>query len=363
MIYNKSNDNLYENDADSETEMQKNNINTKIVVVLAIFFVFILAIILSVNQSASIYIALGDSVSSGYGVLSETRYTSLLFEKIKKDGYVDEYYNMAQNGFTTSDLLNMLNNLDKKELRKFRKAKLITVNIGGNNLLMPFIEYMSDTRAGRGVENVRAGGSDIGEGTKKLLYEVSTSVRSVVSDSLDASFNAKGAWEGLKQIGSGLWTGIRGTTNVIGGASDAVSVWQGSLPPELESILEQNIENFHIEFREIIFWIEKNAPNATIVINTIFNPIPQDFLRTNIPMSEWVDILILTMNLLILQESEMSGFLVADIYPHISGQTHLSRFNLNPLSGRLTLDMVHPNIAGHRIIADINYDALKQNLR
>jgi len=70
------------------------------------------------------FIALGDSVSSGYGLPGysaspEGGHTSLLFAKLEREGHVDEYHNFAISGFTTADLLELLRNMGGEELLLF----------------------------------------------------------------------------------------------------------------------------------------------------------------------------------------------------------------------------------------------------
>ena len=334
-----------------------------------LFILIIIAVALFTFQkrtTANIYIAIGDSVASGYGLplneedIPEGRYTALFFEKLKSDGHVKKYHNMAQNGFTTTDVLDMLNSLDKKELKLFRKACVVTLNIGGNNILMPYLAYLSDLKVTTGSDQIKSGAGDIASGGIEVWDETVSGVKSVFSDTLDTGVNLRRISSGLRNIASGLGDVLVGAYEAVVGVPQAVSTIGGSLTPELEAKLEEGVQIFSDEFRDIIAWIESNAPHATIIVNTVFNPIPHDILTISVPMSEWVDSLVVSMNTNIHEESRSKGFLVADIHYHISNNLRLMSFNLNPFSGSLSLDFVHPNAEGHKLIAEFVYEIFNQ---
>ena len=319
------------------------------------------------NQTApDIYIALGDSVPSGYGLdvsaaSSEGIYPSIFFEKLKSEGVVDEYYNMASNGFTTNMLLELLNNMDSDQVRLFGNARIVTVNIGGNNILKPFLAYLSDLQLMSGIGHIRAGAGGALSGAWGVLHEILSGVGSVVSDSAETGFDVDVVMTRFREVLSGVSELIGGAGKMIAGSSDVVSVWRGSLSPELEAVLEEGVLTFSEEFKEIILWIETNAPNATVIVNTIYNPIPKDVLMVSIPISRWADAFIDSMNRTIVQESGPNGFLVADIHYNFLNRPDLINLNLNPLAGNLSLDIVHPNDKGHSLIAELNYESFSQN--
>ena len=129
---------------------------------LLICFLSVMILVSCSSESTAprTYIALGDSVSSGYGLIGylqypKGRHTTVLFEKLQYGNHVDEYVNMATSGFTTTMLLEFLHNLDNETLKYFQNAHVITLNIGGNNILTPFLEYLSAMQIISGVDNVR----------------------------------------------------------------------------------------------------------------------------------------------------------------------------------------------------------------
>jgi len=321
------------------------------------------------NQTApNVYIALGASVPSGYGLNGysaspEGRYPSILFKKLKPENVIDEYYNMASSGFTTTTLLEKLNNMGRDELRLFRNARIVTVNIGGNNILMPFLTYLSDSQLVSGAGNIRTGTGGVISGAWGVLHEILSGVGNLVSDSAKTSFSIGGAIRGLRGMLSGLGELIGGTREMIAGSSNAVSAWRGQISPELETVLKKGVQTFSDEFKKIIIWFERNAPNATIIVNTIYNPIPQDILMVSVPISNWANAYIGSINDIIVEESKSRGFLVTDINFHFSNRPELMNFNLNPFSGGLSIDIVHPNIRGHNLIAQLNHTTFSQHLQ
>jgi lysophospholipase L1-like esterase len=294
----------------------------------------------------------------GYDTSPEGRHTYIFFERLKSEGYVTEYHNMAKSGFTTSDLLEMLHNVDRKKMKIFRNASVITLNIGGNNILQPFLAYTSEMRLLSGISDFQTGYSDVATGSRGFFRGIMSGFRSVFSDTLETNFRDVG--QGFRDIATGIGGMATGTWDIVRGSPGAVSVLRGSLSSELEAMLDECVLTFTNEFKEIILWIETKAPNAIIITNTIFNPIPQDILMVSVPLSNWANIFIESINTTIIEESKTSAYLVTDIYSHFSHQTNLMSFNLNPFSGSLSLDLVHPNATGHRLIAELNYQTLKQ---
>jgi len=311
-----------------------------------------------------VYIALGDSVSSGYGLAGygfvtppEGRHTSLFYAKLERAGAANEYHNFATSGFTTADVLEMLRGMGSEELWLFRNARVVTLNIGGNNILTPFRSYLADLQVVSGAGNVVTGAGGVLSGAWGVIYEIMSGVESAVSDAAETTFRIGGIVTDLGNILTGFGRLIGGVGEIIAGSPAVVSTWRGSPSADLEATLAESVGVFSSEFREIIEWIEASAPGATIIVNTIYNPIPPDILRVSVPISDWADELIASMNRAIIEESRSRGFMVSDVGGHFSQKAGLMSFNLNPLAGGLSFDIVHPNAGGHELIARLNYDS------
>jgi lysophospholipase L1-like esterase len=341
--------------------IMKNARKTFCVLILTICFVLAVASCSRSTVEPYIYVALGDSVSSGYGLSDLSQgHTALFFEMIRNEGVADEYINWAENGMTTTMLLEFLNNLSRNDMTSMWYASVVTLNIGGNNILTPFIEYISDLQIVSGAGNVRTGAGRILSGAWGVLYEIIVGIESVVSDTDESNFNVGGVVRGIGDMLTGFGRLIIGAGEVIVGTPGAVATWRGSLSPELEAMFDKGVNTFEREFNDIIEWLEINAPNATILVNTIYNPIPQDILLISVPISTWANELIETMNDVIIAESRNNRFLVTDLYSRFTNQADLMNVNLNPFEGSLSLDIIHPNARGHSLIAQMNYDTFIQ---
>jgi len=330
--------------------------------VLTVITIFCLALLITAcPEEPSFFIALGDSVASGYGLaLPEESHTAVFFNLLKMDGYVDTYVNMAVDGATTTTLLELLNNMDIESLLIFRSARIITINIGGNNLLSPFTNYMANSRIASGVDNIRLGAGGIISGTLDIISGIRTGVENLISDLEENRPPAPIVITGIGDVIASAGSIITGTGEILSGAPDAFSTLAGSFSPELKDELEKGLQTFSDDFEEIITLLKRKAPEATIIVNTVFNPFPQEVFRASLGFSTAANVLIEAMNNVIVQESKSRGYLVTDISAYFSNQLSLMHFNLNPSAGSLSFDIIHPNAEGHDLIARLNYETFQQ---
>ena len=343
--------------------------STKKIFIPALVLICFIAAACTDKPSPHIYIALGDSVSSGYGLagypaLPQGSHPSIFFEKLKIQGFVDEYHNMGVSGFTTTMLLEMLNTMNDDQLKLFRNARIITLNIGGNNILTPFLEYLSDLQIVSGAGSIITGTTEVLSGAWGIVAEIMSAAGGVIADTPIPDLSVGGLITGLGGIVSGIGGVITRTEEVIAAADEVISgrfgvtsIWRGSFSPELEAMLEEGVQTFEQEFTEIITWLKTNAPNAALIVNTVHNPIPQEILRVSVPLFYWANALIESMNYIILAESVTRGYTVVDVHYHFLNRLYLTAFNLNPFTGDLSLDIVHPNAEGHNLIAALHYAA------
>ncbi|MCL2412268.1 MAG: SGNH/GDSL hydrolase family protein [Treponema sp.] len=297
-------------------KVQIKTILTISAILLLSFFIF------SCKELPRYYVALGDSVSAGFGLTSdEKNHPEIFFSFLENDGYVDYFANMAVSGFTTTMLLDLLNNLDNEELQILRNAQIVTLNIGGNNLIVPFVNYVSRFRPA----------------------PVSGDILSVIEDLVSRA---------LRLLSNGFTSSF----------DEISSILRGSFSPELQSELDKGVRIFSEEFAEIIEWLNRKAPRATVIVNTIYNPIPQEVFGVSLEISNIVNMLIESMNNIIIQKSNTRGFIVTDLYSQLSYRLDMMIFNLNPFAGPMSLDIIHPNAAGQRLIAELNYETFRNSL-
>lgn len=286
---------------------------TAIVLTLAMIlsFIFILGIsgsIISAADNSITYIAFGDSVPDGYGLDNPeiNGYVNLFAEQLKTDGVEVNTYNMAKSGMTTTDLLSLLNNLNKTDEALLKSANIVTVNIGGNNILGPMITS---------------------------IYKIMTNM------------------------------GILDITKITPAQAGQLAVNLMTFVPdeELKAELNKGVELFAADFAKIIKLLKTKAPNAEIIINTIYNPIP-----SLLAISKSAEEIIPAMNKVITdsQNQKIGKYAVADVYSAFKSANAagiaVTNVNLDPSKGNYGID-IHPNAAGHALIALIqptsdNYD-------
>jgi len=322
-----------------------------------LFLTIIAVSILIAGNKPRNYVALGDSVSSGYGLnTQDDSYPSILFELLKEEGYVDEYRNFAVSGYTTTMLLEQLDTLDKEDLRFLRYTRIITLNIGGNNILTPFTEYLSELQVVSGASDVKSGASQLLSGAWGVLSGIISGIGGLFFES-GSDVTVSDVIGSAGDILTGVGDILGGAGGIISGTPRAFSTFAGSFSPELEEKLGDGIQTFNDEFIEIIKWLQKRAPKATIIVNTVFNPIPQEVLKISLEISNVSGVLIDSLNYIIIEESEKRGALVVDINKAFTNQLDMAQFNLNPFAGTLSLDIIHPNIEGHKLIAEQNFES------
>ena len=311
------------------------------------------------------YLALGDSIPAGYGVAMDARYPDLVSLRLTEDEIINEYINFSMSGFTTGMLLNQLNNMKQDELDAFQDTQIISLNIGGNNILAPLIHYLPDfqeiTDMILEVGNIATDAMDVAAQVDDLNAELGQIQNNFsFSDLLRVG-------EFLQKASSILGDSMDlfGQMNDLN-ANSPLAIISGPLPPELEAELEKGVNNFKTEFIEILSWLNHHAPDAVIVVNTLYNPIPEELLGLKLTLSGQTEKYMKVMNDLILEKQADYGYLVADIYRAFANQTDLSEFmnyQLDLSRMNLNFDIIHPNDAGHRIIADLNYNKMSNSTK
>lgn len=123
---------------------------------LFVFLALAIALAFSLTQGASEaarpgtttwdYVALGDSLATGFGAIRG--YVPRYKDHIQNDtGVSVKLNNLAQNGWTSSDLLNAIKT-DRTMRRAVSGAEVLTWDIGGNDLREARDQYKSGTCGG-----------------------------------------------------------------------------------------------------------------------------------------------------------------------------------------------------------------------
>lgn len=185
--------------------------------------------------------------------------------------------------------------VDPAKLAVLHNAEIITLNIGGNNVLGPMIALVNQTAADLGI--------DLASATPIQLMQLIGALQNV----------------------------------------------DFSQQPEFAG----GMSAFTADFPQIIAWLRTNAPGAKIIVSTVYNPITQ-VVGTNVFNAS--EQLIGAMNALILQgqmAGSVSNYAIADTFTAFK-LASAPVTNFNPIAGSID---IHPNADGHTLMAPFHLEA------
>lgn len=276
--------------------MQSIRKDNLLMVIFAVLIVFITADIPKVESKKECinYVALGDSIAAGYGLADgESSYVDLISEDLGA-----RTTNLAVSGMTSTELLQMLSSGEHDEV--ISKADIITISIGSNDLLKPFISRVTKAF---GIENAEdINNNVISELTKKykndpfLLIPVIAELNSQIVEN-----------------------------------------------EELYGICKK----FEVKiFPQIISQIKVKNPDAQIIVNNIYNPYYNVSIYGLFDLGRIADSYINKINMAF---SDSSKYEYVDIYK-IFKENGLTNSHIDFLSlDTLSFDP-HPNRDGHMMI-------------
>lgn len=255
------------------------------------------------------YLALGDSISTGYG-LSQNGFVDQITDKY---GY--NLTNSAADGETSQSLLDKLNSGSLKS--DIENADVITLTIGGNDLMNAFYNFLA--------EKYNASAQKDYDGEK---------IKEILANDEDAEYSAV------------IMTAILNMSSFQSStqATNAISVFEENL-------------------NDIISYIETNNPNAWIIITTQYNPykfLPQQG-KDEPGMEETLELINTSFEQGVQQLNQViknvntssSTFAVADVYERFNdAEKNPCNATYDIKEGKLNLDF-HPNEYGHGLIADM----------
>lgn len=249
----------------------------------------------------------GDSISTGYGLegydhdspqhgYNEKNYLVMNYGKILKDKYsLSEYYNLASDGLTSTELLEMLKTGDYDE--KLKSSDYIIISIGGNDILQFFYKAIGEATG--------LGGNYTFNDIKNINFKDKAVYKNIIS-----------------YLTSDELSKSKESTNI----------------------------NFKANFLSTNEYILKQNPKARIIYQTVFNPLSN---ATNI---EYIDIavesLLADINKTIREnnvgtrdgKSEQIYYYV-DVYnafnKDATNYTNISKYD------------IHPNAKGHKLISEL----------
>jgi len=267
-----------------------------LVFLLLICFVFPVA-----QADEKIYLALGDSITTGYGLAdSEKGFAELLAEN---NGY--KLVNRAVNGATTADVLALLER--QSVLVTAAKADLITLTCGGNDLM-------------------------------GLLFMQSAAVYNTMAPD---PINAGDAYAILTNPNDPRQAALMY-------AMQSMLMGTETSPGLVDSpVMTAALIVYGNQLNDVIAKIRAVNPDAVIIVSTQYNPF-QFFTGDYVPFGQVVGKAVEKLSGVITANAETAGYLVTDAYSAFAAGTEnlccasMQPFNPDP----------HPNAAGHQVLAD-----------
>ena len=251
------------------------------------------------------YVALGDSITTGYGLDEAQSFAEQIAEQ---EGYTLNG-SLARDGATSTDLLEVVRSEANADTLK--NADLITITIGGNDLMNALYAYLAEEYNNK--QN---------------------------SDTPITAADVKASLAGEEEA-------VVEQTTMLGFAISNISDFQSS------SIANSAYATLWDKFIEIIGTIRSINENAQLIVVNQYNP--YSHLTPGIPglnLSSVIsafDSAVQVLNEAISSGETIAGYTVADVY------TKFKEAENNPcnasVSPSINLDF-HPNAAGHGLIAD-----------
>lgn len=260
---------------------------------------------LSALAAQPVYVALGDSISTGYGLDTETAGKSFV-EQIAEQQDLSMTMRAAD-GETTASLLAKLENADGEVAKALETADVVTLTIGGNDFMNALYEYMAEAY------NTANSTSFTAEQFKEAL---------------------EGKNEKLEQATALAFV----TQNISGFASGASTL----------------LTQFETALNEIASSI-RSYTEAPVVVATQYNPyrfaadeVSGEPATAAQAIADAFDAMLALMNEKIKALEAQDGFFTADVFSVFAGEEQKNPCNASFLSSNLDF---HPNAHGHTLMA------------
>ena len=257
------------------------------------------------------YVALGDSIARGYGLKDSANgcYPALLSKALSKvlPNTSVNYTNYALDGLTTEGLVKLLSD----GCEAVDGADLITVSIGANNLLGPFISV-----------------------AEKHMAEFVDSPNNITKEDLSSST----VINSLKAIQEEL-------------ESDAFA-----------SVMKNGISKLDTELVSIISELKRRAPDAVIVVMTVYSPyhgidLSLPYLELYFDLGSLSDKWVSELDTEIRRITEENECILVETYDAFETTRGLVNASLSLLPLNVSFDP-HPNQKGHAMLSNLHLNAI-----
>ena len=286
--------------------MKRRSICTLLLSLLLLFALPLSA--LAAGKGASVapvkYVSIGDSVASGMSASLDnsfySKFSKYLAAKALTANVLYSSANTAYPGLTTTQLKDEV--LGATQTRtELAGATIVTINVGGNNLMYPLINYVA------------------------TLYGVAKLPEDTFMTRISAAVNA----DSTK------------LTNAM--------MWQMLLPnSQLKLAFAAGVKDFKSDLPVIVSGIKTLSPSAKIYFLNQYNP-----LYGNAQLRSFINGYIVQMNYELKARTTTYGYTLVDVYTAFNAYTGtLPLVGFNMAATPATFDP-HPTDAGHQVIYNL----------
>ncbi|MBV1756479.1 MAG: SGNH/GDSL hydrolase family protein [Dethiosulfatibacter sp.] len=290
---------------------------TFIALTMVIMLLFSITAFATAKQGIT-YTALGDSIAYGTGATDGIGYTDMFNAHLERKFGDGMYINLSADGVTSGGLLYALSYPgDPLGVQAaVYGADVITISIGGNDLLGPFQVALNGFIAQ--FYSIPGGGGAI---------------------NFEAFMSDFAKWEMDQSTQPGFTAML----------ASLYSDW-----PDL-------VQNFAVNWARIIDIIEDLNPDADIYVNTVFNP-----LKFSPALYEFADQAIQGLNIPIMSLAPVYGYKVVDVYSKFSSYNNPKKLAVGDLSTLAVYKYpgyngpvpLHPTDMGYKFIFNMHKDLM-----
>lgn len=255
------------------------------------------------EEKSKYYISLGDSIAEGTALpdAKEQCYTSLLGKELEGKLTTINYGVMMK---TSSELLEWLDTVGEDDKEKLKNAGIVTVSIGSNDVLLPFIYYIPEV--------FECEWDELDKAIAKTLIGGKSEIRKRT--------------ERMKKI-------LEDDVNRKDGIAAGLKTLKGNLP-------------------RIVSKLRELAPDAEIYFANYYNPYDGvSFLDFN--MGEMGEVYISRMNEL--WENIPGDYTLLDVHSMFQGKKGILNVNI-----MLAQFDPHPNVEGHKLLMAMYMEKLQE---
>lgn len=244
------------------------------------------------SSSANDMVSIGDSIAYGLGASAGQGYSELFYSYLQSQPELagTKLFNLAKPGAQSSDLLDQLES-DSNLTAHLENAHVVTVSVGGNNLLVPVIWCVANA------------------------YHL---------DPTDPQLDTK------------LEKAINRDMNHNN------TLLRVALSETLETELKAGVVKFKSNWPKIIQSIKTQAPKSQVYVLTVYNPFSQEDLLFSL-----FDPYVQQINSTIKAEG---GYTIADTYNCFLQESTQKPLNFDIIQGQID---PHPTQQGHKLISQI----------